>query len=79
LAKELEKQELARQKEIEKEELLAQKENEAHNKSFIKNQVIDKLQGNIDLKEKEAYKLQIELLKKQLEFKDKEVELKIKL
>jgi hypothetical protein len=78
LAKELEKQELARQKEIEKEELLAQKEKEIHNKSLVKNQVIGKLQGDIDFKEKEAHKLQIKLLKKQLEFKDKEVELKDK-
>jgi hypothetical protein len=78
LAKELEKQELARQKEIEKEELLAQKEKEIHNKSLVKNQVIGELQGDIDFKEKEAYKLQIKLLKKQLEFKDKEVELKDK-
>jgi hypothetical protein len=73
-AKELEKQELARQKE----ELLAQKEKEIHNKSLVKNQVIGELQGDIDFKEKEAYKLQIELLTKQLEFKSKESELKEK-
>jgi len=78
LAKELEKQELARLKEIEKEELLAQKEKEIHNKSLVKNQVIGELQGDIDFKEKEAYKLQIELLTKQLEFKSKESELKEK-
>lgn len=67
LAKELEKQELVRQKEIEKQELLAQKEKEIHNKSLVKNQVIGELQEDIGLKEKEAYKLQIELLTKQLE------------
>ena len=78
LAKELEKQELVRQKKIEKEELLAQKEKEIHNKSLVKNQVIGELQGDIDFKEKEAYKLQIELLTKQLEFKSKESELKEK-
>jgi hypothetical protein len=74
LQKELEKQELVRLKEIEKEELLAQKEKEIHNKSLVKNQVISELQSDIDFKEKEAYKLQIELLKKQLEFKDKALE-----
>jgi len=89
LAKELEKQELARQKEIEKEELLAQqelekkellaqKEVELANKSLVKNQVIDELQDNIGLKEKEALNLKIESLMKQLAFKEKEVELKTK-
>lgn len=89
LTKELEKQELARQKEIEKQELLAQqelekkemlaqKEVELANKSLAKNQVIGELKEDVGLKEKEAYKLQIELLTKQLEFKSKEVELKDK-
>lgn len=82
LTKELEKQELSRQKEIEKQELkkemLAQKEVELANKSLVKNQVIGELQGDIDFKEKESYKLQIELLTKQLEFKSKESELKEK-
>lgn len=82
LIKELEKQELAKQKEIEKQELkkemLAQKEVELANKSLVKNQVIGELQEDIGVKEKEAYKLQIESLMKQLEFKAKEVELKDK-
>lgn len=97
LAKELEKQELARQKEIEKQELLAQQELEKkellaqkeaelqdklHDKSLVKNQVIGELHGALSAQEKEAYKLQIEYLmkelefnKKALEFKEKEVEL----
>ena len=78
LAKELEKQELARLKEIEKEELLAQKEKEIHNKSLVKNQFIGELEEDIGLKEKEALNLKIELLTKQLEFKEKESELKEK-
>jgi len=60
-----------------KEKLLIQKESEIADKndrSFIKNQVINELQDNIGLKEKEAYKLQIESLMKQLEFKDKALE-----
>lgn len=64
-----------------KEKLLIQKESEIADKndrSFIKNQVINELQDNIGLKEKEAYKLQIELLMKQVEFHKKESELKDK-
>jgi hypothetical protein len=71
LTKELEKQEL-------KKEMLAQKEVELANKSLVKNQVIDELQDNIGLKEKEALNSKIESLMKQLEFKEKEVELKTK-
>ena len=84
--KELETQKLLSRKELEKQESLIQKENELlaqkvlelTNKSLVKNQVIGDLQDDIGLKEKEAYKLQIELLTKQLEFKAKEVELKDK-
>jgi hypothetical protein len=57
-----------------KEKLLIQKELELADKSFAKNQVIGELQEDIGLKEKEAYKLQIELLMKQVEFKDKALE-----
>jgi len=71
LTKELEKQEL-------KKEMLAQKEVELANKSLVKNQVIDELQDNIGLKEKEALNSKIESLMKQLAFKEKEVELKTK-
>ena len=56
------------------EKLLIQKESELADKSFVKNQVIASLQEDIGLKEKEAYKLQIELLTKQLELKDKALE-----
>jgi hypothetical protein len=73
LAKELENQELARQK-----EMLAQKEVELANKILAKNQLINELQDDVDLKEKDALNLKIELLTKQLEFKAKEVELKDK-
>ena len=62
-----EKQELLLAKELEKQELLAQKENEVHNKSMVKNQIIGDLQGALSSQEQEAYKLQIELLTKQLE------------
>ena len=55
------------QKELENQKLLIQKEEEIHNKSFVKNQVINELQEDVGLKEQEAYKLQIELLTKQLE------------
>jgi hypothetical protein len=78
LQKEAETQELLAQRELEKKELLAQKEVELANKSLVKNQVIGELKEDVGLKEKEAYKLQIELLTKQLEFKSKEVELKDK-
>ena len=57
-----------------KEKLLIQKETEIQEKSFVKNQVINELQEDIGLKEREAYKLQIESLMKQLEFKDKALE-----
>jgi hypothetical protein len=67
LQKEAKTQELLAQQEIEKQELLAQKEVELANKSLVKNQVIGELKEDIDLKEKDAYKLQIELLTKQLE------------
>jgi hypothetical protein len=67
LQKELETQEILAQQELEKKELLVQKEVELANKSLVKNQVIGELQEDIGLKEKEAYKLQIELLTKQLE------------
>jgi hypothetical protein len=71
LTKELEKQEL-------KKEMLAQKEVELANKSLVKNQFINELQGELGLKEKDALNLKIESLMKQLEFKAKEVELKDK-
>jgi len=64
------KDQLILAKELENQKLLIQKESEIADKndrSFIKNQVINELQDNIGLKEKEAYKLQIELLTKQLE------------
>ena len=70
----LEKELMAEQKE----KLLIQKEMELADKSFAKNQVIGELQENIGLKEKDAYKLQIELLMKQVEFHKKESELKDK-
>lgn len=62
----------------EQEKLLIQKETEIQEKSFAKNQIIGDLQDDIGLKEKEAYKLQIELLMKQVEFHKKESELKDK-
>ena len=65
-------------KELENQKLLIQKEEEVHNKSLAKNQFINELQEDVGLKEKEAYKLQIESLMKQLAFKEKEVELKTK-
>ena len=65
-------------KELEKQELLAQKEVELADKSFVKNKVINELQEDVGLKEKEALNLKIELLMKQLAFKEKEVELKDK-
>ncbi len=58
----------------EKEKLLIQKESELDDKSFAKNQVIGELQEDIGLKEKDNYKLQIELLMKQVELKDKALE-----
>ena len=70
----LEKELIAEQKE----KLLIQKETEIQEKSFAKNQVIGELQEDVDLKEKEAYKLQIELLMKQVEFHKKESEFKEK-
>jgi len=73
-----EKQELLLAKELEKQELLAQKENEIHNKSMVKNQFINELQGELGLKEKEALNLKIESLMKQVEFHKKESELKDK-
>ncbi len=80
--KELETQESLAQQEIEKQELLARKEAELHDKlhdkSLVKNQVIGELHGALNSQEKEAYKLQIELLTKQLAFKEKESELKDK-
>ena len=69
-----EKQELLLAKELEKQELLAQKENEVHNKSMVKNQFINELQGELGLKEREALNLKIESLMKQLQFKDKALE-----
>lgn len=78
LAKELEKQELLVQKELEKQELLAQKEAKLHDKSLVKNQVINELQEDVSLKEKEALNLKIELLMRQVEFHKKESELKDK-
>jgi len=63
-------------KEIEKEELLAQKEVELANKSLVKNQVINELQEDVSLKEKEALNLKIESLMKQVEFHKKESEFK---
>ncbi len=77
--KEIETQELLARKELEKKELLDQKELELANKSLVKNQVIGDLQDDIGLKEKESYKLQIELLMKQVEFHKKESELKDKI
>jgi hypothetical protein len=65
-------------KEIETEKLLAQKEKEIQNKSLFKNQLINELQKDVGLKEKETLNLKIELLMKQLAFKEKEVELKDK-
>jgi len=66
------------QKDREREELRVEKDLELANKSLVKNQVIDELQEDIGLKEKEALNLKIELLTKQLEFKSKESELKEK-
>jgi hypothetical protein len=68
------KDQLLLAKELEKKELLAQKEKEIHNKSLVKNQLINELQEDIGLKEKEALNLKIESLMKQLEFKDKALE-----
>jgi hypothetical protein len=66
------------QKDIELENLLEQKDEEVRNKSLAKNQIIGGLRESMTEKEKEAYKLQIELLMKQVEFHKKESELKDK-
>ena len=65
--KDREREELLEQQEKEREELRVEKDLELANKSLVKNQVIGELKEDIGLKEKEAYKLQIELLTKQLE------------
>ena len=62
------------QKNIELENLLEQKDEEVRNKSLVKNQIIGGLRETMTEKEKEAYKLQIELLMKQVELKDKALE-----
>jgi len=72
------KNQLLLAKELENQKLLIQKEEEIHNKSLVKNQVINELQDNIGLKEKEALNLKIESLMKQVEFHKKESELKDK-
>jgi hypothetical protein len=78
LAKELEKQELARQKEIEKEELLAQKELELVNKSLIKNQVVketEKLLTEQDIRLQNLLELNGKLDAK-MEYARKEIEIR---
>jgi hypothetical protein len=62
------------QKDREREELRVEKNLELANKSLVKNQLINELQDDIGLKEKEALNLKIESLIKQLELKDKQVE-----
>jgi len=65
---------LVAQKELENQKLLIQKEEEVHNKSLAKNQVIGELQGELGLKEKEAYELKLQALTKEVELKGKALE-----
>jgi hypothetical protein len=63
---------LIEQSKIEKEELLAQQELALANKSHMKNQIIDELRGEVNLKENEVVDLRIQNLEKELIVEQKE-------
>jgi hypothetical protein len=63
---------LIEQSKIEKEELLAQQETLLANKSHMKNQIIDALEEEVNLKENEVVNLRIQNLEKELKTQEQE-------
>jgi hypothetical protein len=63
---------LIEQSKLEKEELLAQKETLLANKSHMKNQIIDELEEEVNLKENEVVNLRIQNLEKELKTQEQE-------